>query len=365
MEIEIRLQKLLQDCKRDRHGIVEVIAKETGLHRHTVSKLYHNRQKNPSMKVLGRLCDWLQQQGVASAALPGGLLGAGASKLREAVAAPGMVTIFLGEYRQRQAQVHVSWISRRDSTAETEMVRWLSTPVGAEPKQPMLVTEYVPFRAELGTMRVRRKEFQEDRDRARRMFLEMRTSLAHSSAILIGSQRVNYLVEVLVADLFGCKPFAMERGAAQVPFHVTFPRRVRAVRSCFGSTDNPPGRSGPRREGTYYMDAAGKWVCCPWVQATEDSGIVITCYQPGANGLQLAILGFSGSATEAIARDLTRDAKQYWPPYVESRGQRIGVYICRFKFAQADTSLYSAPAHPRDMNITPIDAAILAKYLKK
>ena len=40
MEIEVRLKRILADYGLDSRGVMNEIAKDTGLNRHTVSKIY-------------------------------------------------------------------------------------------------------------------------------------------------------------------------------------------------------------------------------------------------------------------------------------------------------------------------------------
>src|SRR5689334_14849299 len=98
MKIEIRLKKILKDYNLDEKGIAARIASETDLHRHTVTRLYRNEQKNPSLEALGEICDWLERHHVPANILPEALLGAESSSLFDAVTAMRSTTVYLGEY---------------------------------------------------------------------------------------------------------------------------------------------------------------------------------------------------------------------------------------------------------------------------
>ena len=364
MQIEIRLKKLLADHGLDHHGITQQIADEINLHRHTVRKLYNNRHRNPSLNVLGRLCDWLIEHEVPAKNLPAELFGAEASGLWRAAAAPGRVTIYLGEYKQMHALAYIPWISRRDASVEAEIVRWLSTPGVCGDSQPVLDTAYLPFRVDVSAERIRRKDLEQDHLAAIRMYRKMRTDLNRSSAILIGSQRINRLVETLVADLFGCTPFEPASGEIRVPFYLAYQSRLRPVESCFGGLTNPPGKKGKFVKGTHYLNGAGRWDCCPWIDGKQDSGIVITSSEPGSMGMLLAVFGLSGRASEALGRYLTRNPSPFWPPYAEKRGRRIGVYVCKIAYPPNASDEPGKPDFATQVEILPIDAAILTKYLK-
>lgn len=363
MQIEIRLKKLLADYGLDGHGVTQQIADEIDLHRHTVRKLYHNRHLNPSLKVLGRLCDWLMKHNVPADILPAALFGAEASGLWEAAAAPGMVTIYLGEYRQFIARSHTPWVSRRDASVETGIVRWLSTPGVCGGSQPVLETEYLPFRVDVSAERIKKKALKKDQSAAISMYRKMRADLNRSSAILVGSQRINRLVETLVADLFGCSPFVAESVEVRVPFYLAYQSRMRPVESCFGGLKNPPGKKGKFIKGTHYLNSAGQWACHPWIARKQDSGIVITSYEPGTKGLLLAVFGLSGRASEALGRYLMQNVTPFWPPYAEKGGRKIGVYVCKIIYPPSAEEP-GEPGEAKDVEVVPIDAAILTKYLK-
>ena len=364
MQIEVRLKKLLHEHNLDRRGVEQLIARDLGVHRHTIGKLYRNQLANPSLKVLGMLCDWLENHGVPSNILPQALLGSRPSGLWEAVGGVGAVTIYLGEYQQGESPAPLMlWIARRDATVESEIVHALSTPSFVGDRRPTVLTEYVPFRFAVHGAQVKRREFLEDLERATRAFRNMRARGGHSAAILIGSQRVNFLVELLVADLFGCAAFPAHNRDIQVPFYLAYRSNDQGPTSCFGSHRNPLGRR-EAMPGTFFLDAHEQWVYCPWRAKQEDAGVIITVYDPGTKGLEMVVFGFSGRGTEALGRQLLRDADPFWPPSVEHKGKRLGVYVCRFKMSGDQEDDANEDIYARDIQVTPLDAGVLAKYLK-
>ena len=191
----------------------------------------------------------------------------------------------------------------------------------------------------------------------------MQTELSRSSAILIGSTRANYLLEVLIADLFGCKAFKADRRRINVPFHFGFRTPWRDIESCCGGLNAPVGENRAFKEGMYFLDLQRRWCHRPTVRGKEDSGIVLTCYEPGAKGLQLAIAGVSGQATEAMGRYLTINASEFWPPYAEHKGRELGVYVCHFKLSQ-ESNDPNAKAYAQSMEVIPIEQKVLTKYMR-
>jgi transcriptional regulator with XRE-family HTH domain len=361
MQIEIRLKKLLTDNGLDDHGIIAQIANETNYHRHTIRKIYHNKQSNPSLEVLSKICNWLLKHKVQG--LPGALFGAEATGLWQAAAEVGLVTIYLGEYQQTIKRFNMGWIAQRDAAVVTEIVRCLSTPGFCGDSKTLLDFEYLPFRVDVSAEHVRKKELEQDQAAAIRMYAKMRADLTRSSAVLIGSQRVLRLLETLVADLFGCPPFVKQSRDVRVPFYLAYQSKLRAVESCFGGLRNPPGVKGKFVKGTHYLNTAGEWVCVPWIDGIQDSGIVVTMHQPGATGMLLAVSGLSGRASEALGRYLVKNAKPFWSPYAAMGPYKIGVYVCKITYGPKVPGERPEPGEAKRVDVEPIDDAILTKYL--
>jgi hypothetical protein len=364
MQIEIRLKKVLKEHGLDRHGVTQRIADDLEIDRHTVRKFYFNRNRNPSLKVLGRICDWLLEHRVPARSLPMALFGAQASALWPAAAAAGAVTIYLGEYQQAMAQAHMPWISRRDAAVEAALVRWLSTAGVCGDTQPALGTEYVPFRVDVSAEHIRKKELDKDHAKALQMYAKIRGELSRSCAILVGSQRVNLLVEAFFADLFGCEPFVAESRDVRVPVFLAYKSPLGAIESCFGGPKNPAGARKRFVKGTHYLNAAGEWVCVPSIDGKQDSGIIITSYEPDIKGLTLAVFGLSGRASEALGHYLIQNAAPFWPPYAEKRGRKVGVYVCKITYPPKTAGDQGEPGNAKDVQVVPLDAAILTQYLK-
>jgi hypothetical protein len=78
--------------------------------------------------------------------------------------------------------------------------------------------------------------------------------------------------------------------------------------------------------------------------------------------LELVIAGVTGRATEAMGRFLTRRSSDFWPPYAEKKGRRLGVYICHFKLTQGSQDP-NAKVYADGMRITPIAKEVLEKYM--
>lgn len=366
MKVEIRLKKILEEHKLDKHGIAQRIARDIGVHRHTISKLYYNRSENPSLDVLGKLCKWLHEEAnVPADSLPGKLFGARPSQLLQAISETGHVKLVLGEYRQCNPPMR--WIAVPDATVNTHIVRSLSELSEGGGHVPEIDTIYIPFRFTSGSSKITKKQFQEDMISVRRIFDDMRnhnTRKLNNASILIGSQRVNHLLELFVADLFECEPFTSSDRQRKVPFYLAYRSSDLTTPSCFGGSKPPTGYRGADMPGIYYRKEDGKWGVCPWKKNEQNSGVVIVVREPGLKTLEMAIFGFSGQATSALGSHLFLDDR-FWPPHCEAGGKEIGIYICRLEL-QVQTPLITGEEEILEIQnceVIPLSESTLEKHL--
>ncbi len=331
--IEIRLKWVLEQYGLDKRGVIQEIARYTKCHRHTIRKLYHSKTKALSLRVLGRVCDWLEKNDVPAEVLPGALLGRRPSRLWAAITKPGAVGIYLGEYQQAVTPEMVrQWVSSRDAAVATDCSYFLSLPDNVDGDRPAVDVHYVPFRFTRTPQKVAKKEFHEDIARAKRIFGHLMSREPYGSAILVGSQRVNYLTELLVSDLFGCKPFVRPRGSKRVPFYLVYRSEERAVPSCFGGLEKPPGwRKGEAAPGLYYRKEPDRWEACPFVPHKKCSGMVIVRYDGRVKAMEMAVFGYSGRATAVMGQLVRNEPDRFWPPYATLKNRTVGVYVCRFE----------------------------------
>ena len=126
MIIEIRLKKLLAEYRLDRRGIITEMSADLGIHRHVLKRIYANEAQNPSLKNLGMISDWLHaKKGVPSNVLPQALFGAKPSALLQALAGPGRIVCYIGEFRQGGG-LTLRWVSTRDAFVYNKLVQHYS-----------------------------------------------------------------------------------------------------------------------------------------------------------------------------------------------------------------------------------------------
>ncbi|MBU0944717.1 MAG: helix-turn-helix transcriptional regulator [Proteobacteria bacterium] len=380
MKLEWRLKQVMEQHNLYKFGVESQMAKDCGFHRHTVGKLLRNQVQTSKLEVLEKICGWLIERGVPAETLPSALFGIRPSGLWRAMGHSKKILIFLGEYHLKgravttpQASPPVS-ISRHDSVVSSKIIHFLSTDAELRDTRPSVKMLYVPFYFTPGVSDVRGDGFTEDKDRARRIFENMRNDKRPGrSTILIGSQRVNYLVEYMVADLFNCEPFVPAEKEPKVPIYLSYRKFDRLVPSCFGGEKNPLGATNENCHGTYYLDENFKWQFLEWQRRIADAGIVIITRE--ADCVEMAAFGFSGRSTNAIGNALLQKSEDFWPENgaggsstVVAGAKEIGIYVCQVEFSEQHTKSedWAYENFENDVvKVIPLHRKVLEKFLKK
>jgi DNA-binding Xre family transcriptional regulator len=366
MEVNIRLKEVLRHKDLDYHGVINEIAEATGIERHRISSLYNNRTKKISLDVLGKITTWLERRGIRSNELLGTLFGTRPSKLWGVLCSKQSVNIYLGEYQQTKGPAAAwRWISSRDSSTASSIIRQLTAPKYKDALHPQFNFEQVPFRFDPESSEVSNKLLKEDIRRSEKIFEDMKTRRAGNASIIVGSQRVNYLLEHYISDLFNCKSFSMPTDEAKVPFFCVFRDTDRNIPSCFGGLENPYRRNDTSVPGLHYLAKKGRWITCPWKQLSRDAGVIITVHDPRIKSTEIAVFGFSGRATEAIGDELIYKEDLFWPPPVVIRGREIGIYICVLHFSKkGGQSTAQETVQTDKCEVIPLSERLLKEVLR-
>lgn len=377
MKLELRLKQLLEQHNLYKYGIETQIASECGLHRHTIGKFLRNQIQSPKLEVLEKICGWLIERGVPADILPGALFGVKPSKLWKAIGESRKVIICLGQYHIKEKESANPKIfpvtSSHDSVLYGKIIGFLSSDSELWKIKPPVTTVHIPFYYTPEVERASSGEFLQDKERARHIFNKIRKNRHNAlSVILIGSQRVNYLVEYMVADLFNCEPFVPVKNEPKVPIHLCYRNFDHLVPSCFGGQTNPLGKSGKGQHGTYYVDDNFRWQFIEWQEGENDSGIVIITRE--AENVELAVFGFSGRATNAIGNALIRKYEQFWPEtdadmknMVTVGGKEVSIYICHVLLSEDKKGCdYACENYENDVvEVLPLNRKVLEKYLAR
>lgn len=364
MKLNIRLKEVLHDNGLDYHGVRQQLAKDTGINRHTISKIYNNQATSISLDTLGKICTWLKQKGASIDNVLGDFFGSQPSKFWQVLEARDTVTIYLGESQQTRSPAAAwRWISRRDSDVASKVVTQLSSHRDKASTPPQLKYEYVPFKYDPNN-HMPADPLKGDVKRARQIFADMKNNSLGNGSIIIGSQRVNYLLEFYVANLFGCEAFPKTIGPPKVPFFFVYRESDRNIPSCFGGFTNPYCNRNASTPGIHYVNNRGSWICCPWKEIQQDTGIIIIVHDPRIKSLEVAIFGFSGRATSSICDQLFLKEDLFWPPTVTVNNKEVGIYVFKIQ------CILTKPSERFDDNIQvdncdviPLSSKIIKQYL--
>jgi DNA-binding Xre family transcriptional regulator len=363
MIIKMRLKKLLQEHGLYKRGIMQIMAKDLGLHRQTISKMFSDDVGTISTGTLSKICSWLIEKDVPAKLLPAALFGRDRGKLWQEFAGKERCNCFIGEYHEpREQDVLWKWLSKSDTTALAFFAQQLSAPQGENATTPELSFEYIPFHYPLQSYDVRQEPLAQDIQRSGKMYQKM-LSDKNTSSILIGSQRVNYLLEHFVADLFKCTPFS---GSAQprVPWFTVYREGDNMVPSCFGGKIRPDGGKDCSAPGLHYINERGKWVSFPWHLHEQDGGVVIIVRDNQNDNMSMAVFGFGGLTTEAIARATVLQEDKFIKPQWETGNREIGIFICLVKYqvnltpGQTEETISTT-----DTEIIPMKEKVLKQFL--
>jgi len=333
-----------------------------------ISKLLNEDEPTVSLHVLGKVCLWLMSKGVDLATLPGSLFGLAYSELMPAIAQRGRVDLYLGEYLQVfGASPAVSSVSLRDAAVAADFIQWFSAPPKGIPA-PRIQFRYTPLQYPLRHLAVHKQPLAGDIATAAKAFEEMRRPPVSASSILIGSQRVNYLLEHYVAGLFGCRAFETPANQPRVPFFLVYRRTDHQTPSCFGGPRNPFCRTQVTTPGLHYISSlrgGGQWRVLPWDSKRADGGLVIIVQDQKTRAIEVAIAGFSGRATQALGQKLILEGERFWPQPVVRGNKKVGVYTCRLEFEEAGGTVPVGHDDTciRSWDPLPMDERILGAFL--
>jgi DNA-binding Xre family transcriptional regulator len=348
MLISWRLKALLNEHRLQGHGVVQRISNEAGIHRTTVSNIYHDKAPNISLETLGKLCEWLKKERVPESKLPGALLEKRPAALWKALAGPGDMTIYLGEYLLADSPVPaLRWVARRDAHVATCIIEKVSdaSQVGSDP--PRVHMRYVPFHKVYGERSPDEDEFEKDVAESARVYREMQENLCRSSAVMIGSAHINYQVEHFIADLCACEPFTRPRGSPAAPFFRVYRSDESDLPSCCGGPILPGDGRKSSQPGIYYRDKSHKWNLLPWSAKGDDAAVIITRFDRRTGELVLLIMGYSGRATAAAGSNVVQHPDLYWSaPSSRDPAIQTKIHICRVEF-EGETP----PVHQADPEV--------------
>lgn len=345
MRYAFRLAELLGHTpdRRKRPGTIKAIVEHTGLDRHQVASLLKNEAKYIPLDALSRLCDYLIDNGHATAdQLPGALFAVNAENLWEMIARRKDIEIVVG-VRQGEGgnSPENAMVVASDSVLVGELLNGISTLGGiAKHMAPDENNPQVPMPDRIQQTLVwspGQVSLEDARERATSVFESFTNAQGDRGVICIGSVKSNPAVELLFSDAFGCTPFVTEDDVDDV-----------SARSCpfflryRDSDPKPDGASAGVRlsknedapePGFYYETDDGTWKYAGGENA--DTALVFYLYREALGRLDMVLSGFSGRATRLLSRTLSSRGEEFWPPVYEQGGVQVGAYLVTYDKADS------------------------------
>ena len=170
--------------------------------------------------------------------------------------------------------------------------------------------------------------------RARMVYNEFSDSKGDKALVGIGSTKSNPVVEIVLSRAFNCDAFVSEDTVEQstqrsLPFFLRYRDNDPHPPSCMAGMNLSKAESN-LKEGIYYEDAQGKWIRCGSDNPKEDVAFVFYIHRESQGRLEMVLGGFSGRATQLLARALATRAEDFWPPIYSMQGIQVGAFVVKF-----------------------------------
>jgi hypothetical protein len=390
MRYSFRLAELIghEPNPRKRPGTIKAIVERTGLDRHQVAALLKNEVKYIPLAALSRLCDFLIEEGyVAADQLPGALFAVQPEHFWELLARRRRLQLCVGVRRpDTEDSLDGAWIVASDAVLMGSLLNGVTTLGGtarhqaatfksseANGRTDLQAPVPVPHPENLQQSLVW-SPGQMTADvvvpQASEVYRKFVESGKDKALVCLGSTKSNPVVELILAEAFGCNPFESQDKVATpaqraCPFFIRYrDNDPRPVSCCGGmelAADTPT-----KTPGIYFETADGVWDCCPWdPQKNKDAAFVFFVHRESLGRLEMALGGFSGRATRLLAKLLASRADEFWPFVYEGQGIQIGAFFVKFELppgAATDHDLETDLA--AGTQIIKLDAEVIARRLK-
>ena len=372
MRYAFRLAELLGHTpdRRKRPGTIKSIVNHTGLDRHQVASLLKNEAKYIPLDALSRLCDYLIDQGHATAdQLPGALFAVNPENFWELIARRSEIEIIVGvRATDANATPEGASVVASDSVLVGEVLSGVSTLGGVAKHKEAEAAEgsnrEVPMPDRFQQRLVWSPGQVEEADvraRAIEVFDGFVEATGDRGIICVGSIKSNPVVELLFSDVFGYTPFVTEDDVDDV-----------SARSCpfflrYRDWDPKPDSASAglrlsknedaKEPGFYYEKDDGTWEFAGGED--KDTAMVFYIYREALGRLDMVLSGFSGRATRLLAKTLAIRGEEFWPPVYEKSGDLVGAYLVTYERPEEEQSRDEAlfnPGGPAEIMPLPTDA---------
>lgn len=376
---------------RKRPGTIKNICEFTGLDRHQVASLLKNEIKYVPLDALSKLCEFLIDRGYATAEeLPGRLFGVEPEHFWELLARRKRLVLCLGVRRGDEASLDDAWVVASDSVLLGELLSGVTT-LGGTAKHRRIAapsdaentggngrpypSPHDPHPEHLHQTLVwspGQARPEECWAMARSKYESFTGTAGDKALVCLGSNKSNPVVELLLANAFGCEPFASQDSVAapsqrSCPIFLRYRETDPQPASCCGGLKLATRGQATKEAGIWYEKAGGDWGCAPWDATKSDAAFVFYIHRESQGHMEMALGGFSGRATRLLARLLARRGEEFWPPVYEGQGIQIGAFIVKWNLpgqAEHDEDLVPSDSHVEG-EIIRLDRDVIARRMQQ
>lgn len=380
MRYAFRLAELLGHTpdRRKRPGTIKSIVEHTGLDRHQVASLLKNEAKYIPLDALSRLCDYLIDQGHATAAeLPGALFAVNPENFWEMLARRSEIEIVLGvRQSEKSSSPEGAMIAASDAVLFGELLSGVSTLGGAAKHEPTDETQEGEERAVPTPDRLQQTlvwspgqvSLEDAQARATEVFEGFATANGDRGLVCVGSVKSNPVVELLFSDVFGCTPFVTEDdvddvSARSCPFFLRYRPNDPKPGSASAGVRLSKNEDAPE-PGFYFEKDDGTWEFAGGQE--KDTALVFYIYREALGRLDMVLSGFSGRATRLLAKTIAMRGEEFWPPVYEKSGDMVGAYMVQYETPEGEQSRDDLLYNPGGAaEIRPLSTKAIARRMAK
>lgn len=371
MRINLRLAQLLKEYdKLGKRGLLKEIADSSKhIERHSLSAMINNDVKYVSLEALAELCDYLiYKVGVPAASLPGALFELESTGFVEMLANSRDLAFCLGQ-RHNEAWAGQNFVIATDSHLQAELLARIlrcrrpsdDSPHASLPRDSADFHRLHQYFVAAPPEPHSASQWSAVRAAAEERYQWFRDNAGDMALLALGSNKVNAVVELILANAFSAVAFESQDNVAlptdrACPVMFRYRERDPKPASCCGGM-RLARKSRHAAPGIYYETENGDWECCPCEDPSDksesrDAAFVFYVNQPHLRKVALACGGFSGRATGALAKTLPKIVHELWPPQCIA-GSEIGLFLIKFVFPCGAAKSAADPIRHEFVRVSP------------
>jgi hypothetical protein len=361
MHITLRLAEWARTPEqKDKRGLIAEIKKHTGLERHKIAAVLHNKAEYLSRTTLAKLCEFLAlHRNVDPRLLPGCLFQLEPDTFWSLLASRDLRELCLGTREDKSGE---SFVMESDCYLLGRLLHGIFAHIrstakdGSVPPSQHFEQRLVPaphendLRPQKIAIQVYREFLNQTRDRA---------------LFCLASVKVNGLMDPILANTFSARPFVSQDDVARAwerssPILLRYRDGDEKPASCCGGMRLSVSEAA-KQPGIYFEKANGKWECCPWIANKRDAALVFYTWRPPEGRLEMVLCGFSGKATRFLADLLLQYPEKFWPASYKSEELVVGAFVIKIHSPLSTTSF---PAISKEeFEVIALDEAVLQRRL--